>query len=78
VKSTGKTTKQMLAAPPNAYYVVANANSVRLFSDIASSLGRGDLRVVYLRGLPTEQSMRGTLSRPAIVYDHFVTEVQGE
>lgn len=74
-RQTGRTTKQMLAAPQNAVYVWCN-DWMKYPHKLAMSIGRGDLRVVGKRWLQSH-SWRG-LQFSGLVVDHDTRLTQQE
>lgn len=68
-RQTGRTSKQMRAAPPRAIYVWATSDTAYA-RDLASSLGRGDL-VIQPRGWLL-QGLRGR--RGWVILDHHLRE----
>jgi hypothetical protein len=67
LRQTGRTTKQMLAAPPGAVYVWCNT-SLGYPRNLARALCRHDLVVVGPNWLNT--SMRGMSPDTHVVFDH--------
>lgn len=67
-RQTGRTTRQLKAAPRNAHYVAPTSSSVHYILDLCWKLQRTDIRVVGPSWLETE-SYRG-LKPSEVVMDH--------
>lgn len=67
-RGTGRTTRQLQAAPSGSLYVCPNHPSTRYIKRMAERLGRGDLRFASPQELETHK-FRG-LEFPAIILDH--------
>lgn len=74
-RQTGRTTKQIQAAPIGAFYVVINISAVNYIQSLAYKEGRDDLHVVPLSIIQRDnyaflRCRRGMI----IVLDHAVVE----
>lgn len=73
IRGSGRTTKQIKAAPKSAIYVVHNHGFKRYCMDIAKQLGRDDIKVIDLDQYELGAT-RGI--KNAVVFDHYVQETK--
>lgn len=71
LRGTGRTTKQLLGAPKDAFYVVAHRGSADHTRQLALQNARPDLQVVTLEQVQTD-TLRGL--NQGVVVDHHVWE----
>lgn len=68
LRGTGRTTRQLKAAPPHAIYIVSNANMLSYTRELARSLMRWDIEfMVYRPGW----DMKCVGRRVHVVVDHW-------
>ena len=68
LRGTGRTTRQLKAAPPHAIFIVSNAAMRDYTQRLARELGRLDIEfIVYMRGW----DMKCLSKRVHIVVDHW-------
>ena len=68
-RQTGRTTRAIITAPPNALYVVATAASVRYCEAIAKDSGRDDVQVVSASWFRRDR-WQGAQPRPSVLDHH--------
>lgn len=68
-RNSGRSTKQMLEAPQNAFYVSSHVNAARVHAQLSTLLGRSDLQH---RTLMWVQFRRYLGSKEFIIVDHAV------
>lgn len=68
LRGTGRTTRQLKAAPPHAVYIVSNANMLSYTRELSRNLGRWDIEfMIYQPGW--DMKCRGR--RVHVVVDHW-------
>ena len=72
-RGTGRTTRQILAAPIGAFYLVPNSAGIKHTRNLAAKHGRSDLQVICLAELEPERWI-GRIGITGLVIDHYVSE----
>ncbi len=77
LRGSGRTTAQILAAPPGATFVWCN-RYIEYPRDLAAFWGRDDLQIVGIHWLTNQHNYMGREAPSAVVIDHHAHDVMDE